>query len=112
MSIEDTKMTILQFPGNGKKTTTREFSRSSQVKQALPKRTEPSALFMQVIWVLIVLLWPILRKLLALDCVIQFLIAMYHWDTAPIRGCLTFGAHFAALTALTYFVTFYKPKGL
>jgi len=59
-----------------------------------------------------VVLWPILSKILALDCLIQFFIAMYHWDDAPFRGCLTFGIHFAALTALTYFVAVYKPRGL
>lgn len=105
-------MTVIKFPNFNKKPSEANASESVQSQQISAAMPEMSPIGLRVIWVLVVVSWPILSKLLALDCLAQFLIAMYRWDTAPFRGCLTFGAHFAALTALTYFVALYKPKGL
>lgn len=65
----------------------------------------------RAVWVCTVILWPILRWLIALDCVIQFLKTMYHWNTPGSHATLVFILHFFALSALTYFVSAYLPKG-
>lgn len=105
-------MTIIRFPTIRKETSVASTQTSAQAEQPSTIQRAPSLLGIRVGWVVLVVLWPILRKVLALDCLVQFLIAIYHWDDAPFRGCLTFGIHFAVLTALTYFVATYKPRGL
>lgn len=105
-------MTIIRFPTGEKRTSEASTQKSAQSEQPSTINRAPSPLGIRVVWVILVVLWPILRKVLALDCLVQFLIATYHWDDAPFRGCLTFGIHFAVLTALTYFVATYKPRGL
>lgn len=64
------------------------------------------------IWVFTVLVWPILKWIVSIDCVFQFVRMMYFWDTPGVYVGWTFLLHFAGLTALTYFVSIYKPKGL
>ena len=76
------------------------------------QQVEASPLAMRILWVLVVLLWPLLKWIMSIDCVIQLMLAIYRWDTTPVHAAFTFGVHFAALTALTYFVAVYKPKGL
>jgi hypothetical protein len=71
-----------------------------------------SPLAVRGIWVLTMLLWPFLRWVLGIDCIVQLLLSMYRWDTAPLHAILTFVLHFGALCALTYFAAFYKPKGI
>jgi len=72
----------------------------------------PSPLPVRVLWVVVVLLWPLLKWVMALDCIVQLLLAMYRWHTTPLLAVWTFAAHFGALCALTYFVAVYQPKGL
>ena len=64
------------------------------------------------VWVLTVLVWPILKWVVSIDCVFQFARTMYHWNTPGVHAGFTFLLHFAVLTALTYFVSIYKPRGL
>jgi hypothetical protein len=42
----------------------------------------------------------------------QFVRMLYHWNTPGVYAGWSFLAYFAALTAITYFVSIYKPKGL
>lgn len=63
------------------------------------------------VWMLTVLLWPILKWIVSLDCVFQLVRMMYHWDTPDVYAGWTFLLHFGVLTALTYFVSVYEPKG-
>ncbi len=63
-----------------------------------------------VVWIVTSLFWPLLRWVLALDCMFQLLRAIYYSRTPDVYGWWTFGLHFAVLTAVTYFVMAYKPK--
>lgn len=99
-----------------------KFPRQVEVTvEAVPKAVEPmpktkgagvAAALVKGVWVLTVLVWPILKWVVSLDCVFQFVRMMYHWDSPGVYAGWTFLLHFAVLTALTYFVSIYKPKGL
>lgn len=101
---------IIKFP--------RQVKAVAEVKQpavaATPKAAGRGvgAAVIKGIWVLTVLVWPILKWVVSIDCVFQFARMMYHWNTPGVHAGFTFLAHFAVLTALTYFVSIYKPKGL
>ncbi|MFZ3287927.1 MAG: KleE stable inheritance protein [Telluria sp.] len=77
-----------------------------------PVKKENSPVLLKFVWVVVVLLWPILKWVMSIDCVVQLLRTMYYWNTAGVHAGWTFILHFAALTALTFFVSAYKPKGL
>jgi hypothetical protein len=64
----------------------------------------------KVIWMLTVLIWPILRWVVALEVLFQILRMFYHWDTPGMHPGWTVALHFLALSALTYFVSVYEPK--
>lgn len=66
----------------------------------------------KVLWVVVALVWPVLRWLLALDVVFQGVLMLWHWDTPGSHAGWTFALHFAALVALTFFVSVFKPKGV
>lgn len=67
---------------------------------------------LKAIWVLTVLLWPVLRYVVILDCVYQFFRMLWFWTTPGTFAGFTFMLHFAVLTGLTWFVSVYQPKGL
>lgn len=64
-----------------------------------------------IVWSLTVLVWPLLRWVIALDCVYQLVRMLWFWDTPGTYAGFTFVAHYAFLFAMTYFVMFGKPKG-
>jgi amino acid transporter len=64
------------------------------------------------LWVLTVLIWPVAKWILSLDVLFQFVRMLYHWNTPGDYAGWTFLLHFAVLTAITYFVSLYRPKGL
>ena len=64
------------------------------------------------VWVATVLVWPVLKWVLAIITFFQFVRMLYHWNTPVVYAGWSFLAYFAALTAITYFVSIYKPKGL
>lgn len=64
------------------------------------------------VWMATVLVWPILRWVVSLEVLFQLLRMFYHWHTPGVHAGWTFLLHFAVLTALTYFVSVYKPKGV
>lgn len=66
----------------------------------------------QGLWVITVLLWPLLKWVLAMDCLYQLGRMLYYWDTPGVHGGWVFVLHFTFFTVLTYFVSGYKPKGL
>lgn len=71
----------------------------------------PAAL-VRFVWVVTVLVWPVLKWVLSIEVFFQLLRAFYYWDDPGSYAGWTFLMHFAALTAVTYFVSFFKPKGL
>ena len=77
-----------------------------------PTRPVVSGGLVKVVWVVAVLVWPVLKWVVTLDVLFQFVRMLYHWNTPGIFAGWTFMLHFAVLTALTYFVSMYKPKGL
>lgn len=87
---------------------------SSPATNPVPKvKVSPViAAIVRVVWVVTALLWPILKWVVSLDVAYQFVRMLYHWHTPGIHAGWTCLLHFAALTALTYFVALYKPKGL
>ncbi len=64
------------------------------------------------IWVVTVLVWPVLKWVLSISTFFQLIRMIYHWNTPGVHAGWSFLAYFAALTAITYFVSVYKPKGL
>lgn len=66
----------------------------------------------KVLWFVLALVWPVLRWLLALDVVFQGMLMLWHWDTPGSHAGWTFFLHFAALVALTFFVSVFKPKSV
>ena len=72
------------------------------------------AVFIRVVWVFVwycaVLVWPVLKWVVSLEVFFQFMRMIYHWNDASTYVGWVFFMHFMALTALTYFVSIYKPK--
>ena len=66
----------------------------------------------KLFWVIGVLAWPLIKWVLSIDCVVQFLRMLYFWNSIGHNCGAIFLLHFALLTILTYFVTIYKPKGI
>lgn len=64
------------------------------------------------VWLIIVLVWPLLRWLVSLDVLFQLIRMVYHWNTPGVYAGWTFLLHFAVLTALTYFVSVYMPPDI
>lgn len=85
------------------------------VKPANGFNTKGKALLaglVRVVWVATVLVWPVLKWVVSIEVFFQFVRMIYHWDTPGVYAGWTFLVHFAVLTALTYFVSLYKPKGI
>jgi hypothetical protein len=66
----------------------------------------------KIIWAFSVLVWPILKWIISIDCAFQFIRMLYFWNAAGHYASAIFLLHFFVLTFLTYFVTIYKPKGI
>jgi Uncharacterized KleE stable inheritance protein len=66
----------------------------------------------KVVWVVTALSWPVLKWVLSIITFFHGVRMLYHWNTPGVYAGWTFLAHFVALTALTCFVAFYKPRGL
>lgn len=98
---------IVKFPGARQDTPDEQPAKPCQSEQLVK---DPAVL--RGLWVVTVLLWPFLKWIVALDCVFQLLRTVYYWDTSGVHAGWTFMLHFAVLTALTYFVSVYKPRGL
>lgn len=64
------------------------------------------------VWIVMVLVWPFLRWIVALDVVFQFVKMLWNWHTPGTYSGWNFLLHFGVLTALTYFVSLYKPKDI
>ena len=77
-----------------------------------PSRPVNTGGVMKVVWVATVLLWPWVKWFVVLDVLFQFGRMIYHWNTPGSFAGWTFLLHFGVLTAITYFVSMYKPTGL
>lgn len=99
---------IINFPRRIKP----DIGDAPKVAPATPDTAGIGAAVVKGLWVVTVLVWPILKWVVSIDCFFQLIRMIYHWDTPGVHAGLTFLAHFAVLTALTYFVSVFKPKGL
>jgi hypothetical protein len=77
-----------------------------------PVKIGIGAAMVKAVWVVMVLLWPILKWIISIDCVFQLIRMLYYWNTPGLHVGVTFLFHFAVLTMFTYFVSVYRPKGL
>lgn len=71
-----------------------------------------SSALLKGIWVVTVLLWPLLKYVVILDCVFQFFRMLWLWNTPGTFAGFAFLLHFSVLVGLTCFVSIYQPKGL
>lgn len=101
---------IIKFPRQAK--TVAEVKPHATVPT--PRAAQPGigATAIKGVWVFTVLVWPIMKWIVSIDCVFQLVRLMYYWNTPGVYAGWTFFCHFSVLTALTYFVSFYKPKGI
>ena len=66
----------------------------------------------KALWVVAVLLWPWVKWFVVLDVLFQFGRMVYYWNTPGMFAGWKFLLHFGVLTAITYFVSIFKPKDL
>lgn len=64
------------------------------------------------IWLTIALFWTPLKWMISINVFFHAIRAVYYWENPEIHAGWTFLIHFTALTALTYFVSTYKPKDI
>lgn len=74
---------------------------------AAPAKTaKPGALsrVFSVVWILFLLTWPLVEKIVAFDIVYQFFRALYYWHVPGTYAGFTFFIHFIGGGMLTYLV--------
>ena len=92
--------------------------RPAASKAVPPKRPSKATgrgignIVVKVVWVCTVLVWPLLKWVISIDCVFKLIRMIYYWHTPGVHAGVTFLAHYLVLILLTYFVRFYKPRGL
>lgn len=64
------------------------------------------------VWVVTVLTWPVFKWVLSLDVLFQMFRMICRWNSSDIYAGWNFLLHFSVLTAFTYYVSIYKPKGI
>lgn len=84
----------------------------SQTRPAPGKLRKAISGLARALWMLLVLTWPVLRWVMALDVAYRGFLTVWHWDTPGSHAGFTFFLHFAALTAATFLVSSYKPKSV
>lgn len=99
---------IIQFPRHNKAAIPIEAKVAAPVSK--PEKPGMGTALVKGIWVFTVLVWPLLKWTISIDCLFQLVRMMYYWNTPGMHAGWTFIAHFAVLTALTYFVSVYKPR--
>ncbi|MGZ3238632.1 MAG: KleE stable inheritance protein [Burkholderiaceae bacterium] len=77
----------------------------------MPQKSRFGAAVLKVIWVLTVLIWPLLRIVLAMDCVYQFVRMLYHWNTPGVHAGWTFLFHFCRAVCVDIFCFGVQAKG-
>ena len=65
---------------------------------------------MNVVYVLLAIFWPIVRWVMALNCVYQFGRALYYWNTPGMYAGWTALLHYAVFVGIYAFIAIYKPK--
>ena len=66
----------------------------------------------QIVWVIVVLCWPLLRFVMVCDVLFQLLRALVLWDTPGTHAGWAFILHYAFFCYLTWFVAYGNPDQL
>ena len=106
---------IIKFPRNEQAEPVAPMEAVASVKPVKVSNAKGKAFLagvLRFVWIAVVLVWPVLKWLVSIEVFFQFLRMVYHWNTPGEYAGWTFLLHFAVLTALTYFVSIYKPKGI
>lgn len=61
--------------------------------------------------IVVALLWPLLKWVLAIDVTWQLARMLYFWQTPGVAAGWTFLGHFAVLVGLTCFMAVRRPQG-
>lgn len=67
--------------------------------------------FLRAAWTLSVLTWPLVKWILSVHVFFQLVRMVIHWDNPATSATFDFVVSFIGLTAMTFFVTHYKPPG-
>lgn len=78
-------------------------------KAVVEPKTAKAHMLTKAVWLVLVMVWPVLRWVLSIEVFFQFLRAWWYWDVPGVHAGWTFALHFGVLVALTYFATIYKP---
>ncbi|MGK5079104.1 KleE stable inheritance protein [Janthinobacterium sp. HLX7-2] len=78
-------------------------------RQSVPPIPEKGPSIRQIVWVLTVLCWPLLRFVMVCDVLFQLLRALVLWDTPGTHAGWTFTLHYAVFCYLTWFVAYGNP---
>ena len=106
---------IIKFPRNEQAESVAPMEAVASVKPVKVSNAKGKAFLagvLRFVWIAVVLVWPVLKWLVSIEVFFQFIRMVYHWNTPGVYAGWTFLLHFAVLTALTYFVSIYKPKGI
>lgn len=98
---------IIQFPARGRQGPALDVvAVPARHDDAMKKILSGIGATLQVV---LMLLWPLLRWVLAIDVAWQFFRMLYHWNTPGVHAGWTFLAHFLAFVVITYLVSASKP---
>jgi hypothetical protein len=98
---------VIAFPGAPKAKRPPVKSAAPVLTSNVPAHTDkPGALshVFSVTWILFLLTWPLVQKIMAFDIAYQFFRALYYWHVPGTYAGCTFFIHLIAGSALTYFV--------
>lgn len=107
---------IIKFPGGKQNEEGAPVDAPKAVSSSLSPRS-PSRIrafmsgLVRVLWTITVLVWPVLKWVISISAAFQLMRTLYYWNTPDVHAGWVFLLHFFVLTALTYFVSIYKPKG-
>ena len=92
---------IIKFPGKAEAPAEVAPEPAAQEKPApAAPRRGLFAPVVKAVWVVVVLVWPLLKWIVSIDVFFQFIRMVYHWNTPGVFAGWTFLAHFAVLVAL------------
>ena len=99
---------IIKFPSVHNPSVSPIHSNVENITAGKGKRL--STFLLRFIWVVTVLVWPVLKWILSIEVFYRLIRMWYHWNTPDVYVGWTFLSHFLVLTALTYYVSIYKPR--
>lgn len=100
---------VIYFPNKNKE-------KADSVNQVFPTESPPVPFwkrliqgFFTLVWMLTVLCWPVLKWIIALDVSCRLILMFYRWSDPTSNAGWVFLLHFLVFSALTYYVSCYKP---